>query len=231
MSASSAGSAVAESAVERAATQYHLSELRIAQDASAPGHLLPPIPDDCRSVLDIGCGAGQTLIASSLDAQVAAFGIDPDATALSLGRSLTDRVQFSAAAAEALPFASDSFDFVFSRVALPYSNIPRALLEIARVLRSEKSIWLSLHPPRFAVRTVGRAIRAGNVRAAIFPLYVLLNGFALHVLNRQLVWPFGRRRYESTQTAAGMRRALRLAGFKDVQVTRGRFFIITARKA
>jgi len=210
--------------------QYHLGELEIARNSSAPGHLLPPIPPGCRAVLDIGCGAGQTLIASDLGDGVLACGVDPVADALALGRTLTDRVQFGAAMGEQLPFASETFDLVFSRVALPYMNIPRALDEIFRVLRPGGTVWLSLHPPRFALRTMTRAIRSRNVKAALYPLYTLFNGLLLHAIDRQVRWPFGRARYESTQTAGGMRRALIRAGFVDPRTERGRFFVVTARK-
>lgn len=210
--------------------QYHLSELQIAQDASAPGHLLPPIPPGCRAVLDIGCGAGQTLIASRLRDDVMACGVDPAVAALALGRTLTDRVQFAAAGGEDLPFAGATFDLVFSRVALPYMNIPVALREMHRVLKPGGTVWLSLHPPRFALRTMARAVRAGNVKAALYPVYMLLNGLLLHLADRQVQWPFGRRGYESAQTRSGIRRALERAGFADPMVTNGQFFVVTAVK-
>jgi ubiquinone/menaquinone biosynthesis C-methylase UbiE len=210
--------------------EYHLNELRIAQDASAPGHLLPPIPATCKAVLDIGCGAGQTLIASSLSPGVLACGVDPDASALALGRSLTDRVSFASAAGEHLPFGDGTFDMVFSRVALPYMDIPAALAEISRVLRPGGHLWLSLHPPAFAFRTMSHAIRTGSLRGVVFPVYTLVNAFSLQLANRQLQWPFGRRRYESVQTAAGMKRALEKARFKDIHVQRDRFFVASARR-
>ena len=218
-------------ALQPSTADYHLSELQIARDARAPGHLLPPIPPDCRAVLDIGCGAGQTLIASNLAEDVLACGIDPDRAALALGRTLTSRVHFAVAAGERLPFASGSFDLVFSRVALPYMNIPHALSEIQRVLRPDGSIWLSLHPPRFAVRAMVHAIRAGSVRGTVFPLYTLVNGLLLHLVNHQVRWPFGRRRFESAQTAAGIRAALVRAGFHDSRVGNERFFVVSARRA
>lgn len=221
---------MSQTAIDQEMEQYHLGELHIAQDASAPGHLLPLIPAGCQAVLDIGCGAGQTLIALRLPDNVLTCGVDPVTPALALGRSLTRRVHFGAAMGEALPFAADSFDLVFSRVALPYMNIPMALAEIARVLRPGGTVWLSLHPPRFAFRTMGRAIRAGNARAAVYPVYTLLNGVLLHVMNRQMQWPFGRKRYESAQTAAGMRRALNRAGLIDARISRGEFFVVTAHK-
>lgn len=217
-------------AFDPAVEAYHLNELRIAQDASAPGHLLPHIPATCKAVLDIGCGAGQTLIASALPPGVTAWGVDPDARALALGRGLTDRVNFASASGEYLPFADGTFDMVFSRVALPYMNIPAALAEISRVLRPGGHLWLSLHPPAFAFRTMSQAIRAGSLRGTVFPVYTLVNAVSLRVANRQLLWPFGRRRYESVQTASGMKHALERARFKDVRIQRGRFFVATARQ-
>ena len=210
---------------------YHLSELEIARDPDAPGHLLPPIPVGCRAVLDIGCGAGQTLIASRLGDDVLACGVDPVHQALALGRSIEPRLLLGAALGEDLPFAGETFDLVYSRVALPYMHVPRALREIARVLRPGGTVWLSLHPPAFALRTALRALRAGKVKGALFPLYTLFNALLLPLLDRQLRWPFGRSsRYESVQTGHGMRLALQRAGFTDVRVTRGRFFVVTARK-
>jgi SAM-dependent methyltransferase len=216
--------------IDPSLAEYHLSELQIARDNHAPGHLLPPIPPGCRAVLDIGCGAGQTLIASRLADDVFACGVDPDASALALGRTLTSRVHFGAAAGEHLPFAAQSFDLVFSRVALPYMDIPQALREINRVLRPGGRVWFSLHPPRFALRAMGRAMRSGSVRGMVFPFYTLLNGLALHLFDRQVRWTFGRRRFESNQTAPGMRHALTRAGFIGVDVGQGQFFVVTARK-
>ena len=210
--------------------EYHLSELQIAQDATAPGHLLPPIPAGCRAVLDIGCGAGQTLIASRLGDGVLACGIDPDAGALALGRTIADEIRFAAAAGEQLPFTNETFDLVFSRVALPYMNIPVALREMARVLRPGGTVWLSLHPPRMAWGAFMRALRTRSVRGVVFALYTLANGLLLAFADRQLQWRLGRKRYESAQTTSGMRRALARAGFTDIQVTDGRFFVVTARR-
>ena len=81
---------------------YHLKEFAIAQDPTDPRHANPPpFPTD-RRVLDIGCGAGQTLIACYGDRRP--FGIDVALDALRLGRTLTNRVSFVCAAAERLPF-------------------------------------------------------------------------------------------------------------------------------
>jgi len=209
---------------------YHLEELRIARDSASPAHLLPNIPPTCKVVLDLGCGAGQTLIASDLPSEVLAIGVDPDRGALALGRTLTDHVHFASASGEDLPFTDAAFDMVISRVALYYRNIPRALAEISRVLRPGGQVWVSVNPPSFAFQRMASAIREGSVRGFVFSLYTLANAFSLQIANRLLMWPFGRKRYESVLTTMGVRRAFKRAGFKDTNVERNRFFVVTARR-
>lgn len=212
-------------------TAYHLAELRIASDPTSEGHLLPTLPDGCVAVLDVGCGAGQTLINLKRERGITTYGVDPDADACRLGRSLTKSVRFVCAQAEDLPFRGNSFDFVISRVALPYTNIPRALAEIAAVTRSGGYLWLSLHPTHSALHTLRRAFRDRRPRSIAYSLYTLLNAVALQTTGRLLAWPFGTRRYESVQTVYGMRSALKRAGFCQISVSRNQHFVIQARRS
>ena len=76
----------------------HLAELRVALTLDDPRRIMPAIPAGCRRVLDVGCGAGQTLIGSDLEPGVVACGADRDVAALQLGRQLTERVTFVCAA-------------------------------------------------------------------------------------------------------------------------------------
>src|SRR5262249_23088820 len=139
---------------------YHLSELRVALDPSNASHSLPgKLPAGCR-VLDVGCGAGQTLIALRHDRL--AFGIDRNLDALRLGRTLSSAIAFSSASGEALPFRDGSFDIVLSRVALPYMRIGLALGEMRRVLVPGGSVWLALHPLSNPWRAGQRALRQGD---------------------------------------------------------------------
>src|SRR5215510_14009355 len=104
---------------------YHLKELAIARDAADRRHVNPPaFPPEWR-VLDVGCGAGQTLIACFGDRR--SVGVDIAMDALRLGRTLTDKVSFVRAAAENLPFSDGAFDAVIARVSLPYSNLGHSL--------------------------------------------------------------------------------------------------------
>jgi ubiquinone/menaquinone biosynthesis C-methylase UbiE len=191
---------------------------------------MPEIPPHARAVLDVGCGAGQTLIANAFRRGTVAYGIDPETSALSLGKTLTSDVEFAAAIAEQLPFAAESFDFLLSRVALPYTNIPAAAREMARVLRADGQVWLTLHPVSMAVRNVRQAARSLSARRLVYATYVLANGFLLHLTGRQFAFPIGVRRYESVQTDRGIRKALERAGFSNVRVSRSRFYVVTAVK-
>ena len=67
--------------------EYHLAELALARATSDPRRILPDIPAGARRVLDIGCGAGQTLLACAAEDR-RSVGVDYDFEALRLGASL-----------------------------------------------------------------------------------------------------------------------------------------------
>lgn len=212
-------------------TRYHLEELAVARDPTAEGHLLPPITARDRRILDIGCGAGQTLIASALRDGQLAVGIDIDVEALALGKTLDASLDFAAARAEELPLASESFDLVVSRVALPYTDIPRAVAEIGRVLADGGSCWLVLHPMSMGVRGALHHLRRGQLQGAAFQLYAVFNGLLLHFAGRQVPFPVGAsRRWESCQTRHGIERTLRAAGFSAISVRRRHHFVVSATR-
>ena len=203
-------------------SEYHLRELRIASDATDLRRSLPDVPAACRRILDIGGGAGQTLIALNLDSHVDQVAMDVDRDALRLGMTLSDRILFVQGAGERLPFPTRSFDFVLCRVALPYMNIPLAIGEIKRVLRPGGGVWFTLHP--LSMLSIPEATR--SVHQAVFEAYRLLNCASLHVLG----WQFGflRRRFESYQTEGGMRRVLERHGFGEIRFQRSEGLAVTA---
>ena len=210
------------------ARAYHEAELAIARSPNDPRRILPTVPPDARSVLDVGCGAGQCLIALGLRADVEAVGLDRDRDALSLGTEWTSDVRFICGSGESLPFADDSFDFVFSRVALPYMHVPTALREIHRVLAPSGRIWLVLHGPGIVFGQLTQALRGGHLKSAAFQSYAAVNGALFHLTGRLMRWPIGAR-YESFQTRRIIPR-LRQAGFVDVQIELEPHFIVRARK-
>ncbi|MEP6715422.1 MAG: class I SAM-dependent methyltransferase [Terriglobia bacterium] len=201
---------------------YHLRELAIALDASHSAHILPPPLPPSDRVLDIGCGAGQTLIAAYPDR--ISFGLDIDFDALKLGRSLAENVRFVRARAEALPWRDGEFDLVIARVSLAYTDIAASLLEVRRVLRDGGQLWMTLHP--FAIPW--KQAVSGNYKGWILFGYILMNSILFHFTQKQFSF---RGKFESFQTDGGLTRALRRSGFEQISISRGRHYLVTARKA
>jgi len=199
---------------------YHREELRIALDPNHPAHLLPPQLPVSRRVLDIGCGAGQTLTAAFPDR--ISFGLDIDLEALKLGRSLTDHVCFVCGRAEELPWPNGQFDMVIARVSLAYTDITASLKEIHRVLKKDGQLWMTLHP----FSTVWRQAKSANYKGWIFFAYVALNSALFNLTGKQ--FPF-LGRHESFQTKSGISRALLKNGFEEISIKRGHHFLVTAR--
>jgi SAM-dependent methyltransferase len=120
--------------------QYHVSEYKWqTRQRGLDGMLeLAGLCSGTR-VLDVGCGAAQTLRQMELDRPIELLGVDTNPRALALGcrfaRLQNLPVTLAMATAYALPFRDDSVDLVLSRVALNYMHQRRALTEMVRVLR------------------------------------------------------------------------------------------------
>lgn len=209
---------------------YHLDELRIAKTAGHPQRILPPITKAHRKVLDIGCGAGQSLMATNFEPGTTVIGVDVDKSALTLGRQLDKNISFVCARAECLPFQPERLDFVFSRVALPYMNVRETLFEIRRVLKRGGTLWLVLHPYSIVLKELVQSISQLKIKRAAVCLYVFTNGTVLNLLGREFHLPFRKDYYESFQTIKGISRLLRKAGFEEIKAERNGFFVATARK-
>ncbi len=208
----------------------HLASLERSLRIDDPRSVLPSVPEDCRRALDVGCGAGQVLIATDFGPEVELVGVDSDIAAPALGATLEPRIKFSAATGERLPFQNDSFDLLICRAALPYMHIPTAFREGARVLRPGGTLWMTLFTARDVWEDLGRALSAASVRNSLFQAYRLFNGSALHVFGRQWRIPAGSRRCESFQTGSGVKRELQKAGFRGVRVDRTKLFIVEATR-
>jgi ubiquinone/menaquinone biosynthesis C-methylase UbiE len=201
---------------------YHQGELRVALDETSPQRLLPE-PGDAESILDIGCGAGQTIIA--LAAGGRSTGVDIDVTALRLAATgaMGQRLRVAGARGEQLPFRDGAFDYVYSRVAIPYMHIPSAIAEMRRVLRPGGRVWLALHTIAIPAAQFAR----GNLKGRIHAAYTVLNGVWFHFTGRTFTLPNGS--CESIQTERGIRIALRRAGFSRVEFQRtSQHFVVTA---
>lgn len=202
-----------------------VSESAARISASKPGTLLaatipmilPVLNAGHRKVLDLGCGANRTLRELPLPAAAVRVGLDVDAETVKVAHRDMADVHFAAGDAHRLPFRSEYFDLVISKVTFPLLNIPVALREVHRVLRPTGQVWMTLHPFVMTGRRLVADLKTGRVRDAVYQTYAIVNGLLLEYMGWQVRYPLNRRRVESFQTVRGITRALLGAGFADVQ--------------
>ena len=211
-------------------SDYHNRELAQQLDHRNPGRLLPPIYPSYETVLDIGCGIGQTLIALSLPLAVEVIGVDVDRDAINRGilSDLPKNIYLEHAAGELLPFENGKFDFVFSRVSIPYMDIGKAMPEIARVLKPGGEIWFALHPASMYLARAWKALKTGKFKELANCAYILANGLLFNLLGIQVSI---RGRQETFQTFAGIRRAMNRAGLECWQLPAAVGFLVMGKKA
>lgn len=195
---------------------YHLRELDIALDPNDARNVLPPLLDSDRVIVDIGCGIGQSFIALNCTDRIC-IGIDVDEDAIRYGiENYGNRINYLLTDATRIPLPANSVDLVFSRVSLPYTNIPRVFDEIRRVLRPGGRVWMTLHSRKMALRY----LREGKgLVEKVHGLYVLANGYLLKWTGRVL--PFITGRYESWQDPQSIKKLLQHHGFLAVVTTSG----------
>lgn len=209
---------------------YHLRELKIAANPQSTDYVMPKFLDSDEAILDIGCGIGQTLVIGVGSSSKLLVGMDIDLNSQKYGRNKFSYVSFTNAIAEELPFTDESFDFVVSRVTLPYTNIPRALMEINRILKSSGRVWMTLHTFEKTRVRWKHAIFSFQIKDIVYCGYVVLNGILFSAFGRLVPWLISGR-YESFQNGFAMRKAMRKAGFGDVVIgMQGKSLVCEARK-
>ncbi len=208
---------------------YHLGELEIALDPSRPEHILPAVSTVRVGIVDVGCGMGQFFVAkaSEIPAGVARYGFDIDPKLIAYATEhWPDKANFAVAPAERLPIPDRSVDLYVSRVALPYTDIPAAVAEAARVLVPGGKFWVTLHPVSMTFAELGSAARRGRLAEVVRRTLVLLNGMAFHLFGTSKRF-LGVR--DSWQGASSMKRELS-RDFTDIRISQGRHFLIEATR-
>ncbi|MEM7586082.1 MAG: class I SAM-dependent methyltransferase [Acidobacteriota bacterium] len=198
---------------------YHLSELRIQIEEGGAKQYVSRL--DIRSdsrILDVGCGAGQSLVALSEQRPALTAGIDFDPVALALMAAVRDVEQLPTlfavrANAERLPFADGSFDRIICRSVLMHVRVLPTLAEISRVCTEGGLVYLHLTDFWFYWR---KLLRARWERGGV--PFALLNGLLLQTLGRQL--RMRATRTMSYQTVGSVRRTLMRYGFEILEVER-----------
>jgi ubiquinone/menaquinone biosynthesis C-methylase UbiE len=204
---------------------YHLKELEIGLNASDDRRILPELFDADKVILDLGCGIGQTFIALKCSDRIC-IGIDVDEQAIAYGmKNRAGKIHFLLSDAKRIPIASNSVNFVFSRVCLPYTDIPNVIKEIRRVLKQNGRVWMTLHGRDVPCGCFSRAIWSQlSIRKSILALYVLGNGYLLKYFG--IVVPFVDGRYESWQDPRAMEKLLFRNGFEVSQSHLGKHIVI-----
>ena len=210
---------------------YHLHELEIAKHPELPAYAMPEFSVNDKAILDIGCGIGQTFVASELDHGKLLVGVDVDLECLIYGHRQFKHINFVNATAERLPFRNNVYDLVISRVSLPLTNIPDSLAEIESVLDRNGRVWFTLHPFSMPLSRLIRSFRRLEIKEIVYRSYVIFNGLTFNLFGRLYPFPV-KKEYESFQSISGMMKAMKKAGFIDIWVRRkGRqIMICTARK-
>jgi len=207
--------------------EYHLKELEIAFDKNDARNILPNVLDSDEVILDIGCGIGQSFIALGCTDRVC-IGIDTDEDAIRYGiERYGSKIQFILSDAGQIPLSSNTFNLVYSRVSLLYTNIPKVLKEIRRVLRKDGRVWMTLHTKDIAAEDLENALRSRNIKRLIRAIYILTNGYLLKYFG--IVVPFQKGRYESWQSVSAMKTLLIRSGFKVNAYEVGRHTVIEGR--
>jgi ubiquinone/menaquinone biosynthesis C-methylase UbiE len=189
---------------------YHLRELEIARDPEDPGHVSPPVVAPDKVILDLGCGAGQTLIAAYAGQR--AVGIDLDLDALKFGRELGCGAPLICGRAEALPFRDNCFDLVIARSSLQYTDLKRSLPEIRRVLTPGGEAWMLVD----SFGAVWNIRKGWHLKAWLHFLYVVVNSVMFRAMGRQI--PLIKGRYEIFHTKKSLRTVLDSEGFSDIRI-------------
>ncbi|MGY5870614.1 MAG: methyltransferase domain-containing protein [Candidatus Thorarchaeota archaeon] len=94
-------------------------------------------------VLDVGCGTGNNtiLLASTVESHV--VGLDISFGMLQKAYEKKSQIPLVQAPADSIPFASESFDFVFMTEVLHHlPDIPTTYQEIHRILKKSKSLCI-----------------------------------------------------------------------------------------
>jgi SAM-dependent methyltransferase len=124
----------------------------------------PLPPGNGRLLLDIGCNWGRWTLAAER-AGYTPVGIDPSFEAIAAARRIADKLgssaRFVVADGRHLPFATDSFDVVFSYGVLQHfskADVRTSLADIGRVTKPGGLTWVQM-PNTFGVRSLQQLAR------------------------------------------------------------------------
>jgi len=153
--------------------------------------LLKGTYDDCKMILDAGCGAGRNLV-YFLQNGYDVYGIDPNPQAVESIRSLAKDLapaihpdHFKVAVAEHLPFDGEYFDLVISSAVLHFANNKTHFESMLQ------SMWRVLKPGGYLFARLASDIGIeGLVQSVGHGRYLLPDGSERFLVNQQILLDF-----------------------------------------
>jgi SAM-dependent methyltransferase len=168
---------------------YHCAEFAVQSTQSSGGDFLRGFVHlsalgAATAVLDVGCGAGQTLRLLQPYHPAERIGFDIDLEALAFGSRLAEShgetIRFVRASAYQIPFRDNRFTHVVCRIALNYLHQSRALREMVRVLQPDGYLYCSVEGPGFDMQFLRQARTPAQVlcrlRDLFYGLFLALTG-------------------------------------------------------
>lgn len=149
-----------------------------------------------KSVLDLGCGAGQDILPFVEKTEAFCVGLDyaPElgtvAGTVFKSTEAKKRTAFVRSVGEQIPFADQSFDVVLCRVALPYMHNRRTIAEVARVLKRGGVFLLKIHAPAFYAALLRDRVKTFNPKQIAYPLICLTGSLWHQATGKQLTEGF-----------------------------------------
>src|ERR1700744_23582 len=150
--------------------------------------LLKGTYDNCRKVLDAGCGGGRNLF-YFLKNDYEVYGIDPNAEAIEAVKTLAKDIapknppiNFKVARAEELPFDDKYFDLVISSAVLHFADSETHFESMLN------SMWRVLKPGGYLFARLASDI---GIESLVFPTgkgrYLLPDGSERYLVNEQML--------------------------------------------
>lgn len=168
-------------------------------DAAEKNLLVDAVKDlNPRTVLDLGCGAGQDVLPFVENTKAFCIGLDyaPELGAITKKTFRSDgarnQTAFVRASGERIPFADASFEVVLCRVALPYMHNRRTFAEVARVLKPSGVFLLKIHAPAFYFALLKDRVKTFNPKQIAYPLICLTGSLYHQTTGKQLTEGFWR---------------------------------------
>lgn len=213
--------------IDEEKVRYHLKDLNNAINKGAEEHVLPDIFPTDETIVDIGCGVGQSfLVLGCTDRKC--IGVDVHGASIEYGKEkFGDKITFYHTDASKIPEPDGTVDLIYACVSIPYTNIPDVIDEMKRLLRNNGRIWMTLHSKSYANEQLKIAIRRRSIIDFVHKIYLMFNGYLFKSFGVLIPWINGE--YESWQDADAMIKMLNKNGFEAAKSYKKDHLVISGK--